>query len=108
MTRSISEADWRLFRQLQPVALGRFCQRVLEEIARLSSDPGKSNHERYLAVFTLIQRRDRELADAFDNPRRSTGLRQLALIQSHELLSVEEFGRFSAETRGAVPILLGA
>jgi hypothetical protein len=56
---------------------------------------------RYLAVFQLIQRRDRELANTFDDLRRSTALRELALIQSHELLSDEEFGRFSVETRGA-------
>ena len=107
MTYSISESDWRLFRQLHSVALERFCRRVLDEIARLSSDPGKNNHERYLAVFQLMQRRDRELSDVFDDLRRSTALRQLALIQSHELLREEEFGRFSAQTRGAVQILLG-
>jgi hypothetical protein len=47
------------------------------------------------------------LADTFDDLRRSTAVRQLALIQSHELVSAEEFGRFGAETRGAVQILLG-
>jgi hypothetical protein len=47
-------------------------QRVLEEIVRLSCDPDKSSHERYLAVFQLIQRRDRELADTFDELRLST------------------------------------
>jgi hypothetical protein len=108
MAHPISETDWRLFRQLRSVALERFCQRVLDEIARLSSDPGKNSRERYLAVFKLIQRRDRELADTFDDLRRSTALHQLAFIQSHELLSEEEFGRFSAQTRGAIQILLDA
>ena len=73
MTLSISETDGRLFRQLHPVALERFCQRVLEERARLWSGPGKSSHQRYLAVFKLIERRDKELADAFDNPRSFSG-----------------------------------
>jgi hypothetical protein len=48
------------------------------------------------------------LADTFDDPRRSIGMRQLARIQSLDLLTEEEFGRFSTETRGAVQILLGA
>src|SRR5688500_9560819 len=99
MTRTISESDWKVFRQLQPVALDRFCQRVLSEVGRLADDAGKSNHERYLAVFRLIERRDRELADAFDGMRRSTAWRQLAWIQSHGLLSEEEMSRFSDETR---------
>jgi hypothetical protein len=40
-------------------------QRVLVEIVRLSSDAEKSRHARYLAMFQLVQRRDRELADPF-------------------------------------------
>ena len=55
MSRAISEPDWKLFRQLQPLALERFCQRVLEEVGRLAADTGKTSHERYLAVLKLIE-----------------------------------------------------
>jgi hypothetical protein len=106
MSRTISESDWKLFRQFQPIALERFCQRVLSEIHRLASGADKTSHERYLAVFELIQRRDRELADAFNDFRRSTALRQLACIQSHQLLTEEELSRFSPETREVVHFLL--
>src|SRR5258707_13944135 len=51
---------------LQPLALDRFCQRVLAEVGRLAGDADKSNHQRYLAVFRLLQRRDEELANAFN------------------------------------------
>jgi hypothetical protein len=71
-------------------------EHLLEEIARVSSDADKTRHERYLGVFQLLQRRDSDLADTFDDLRRSTDMRQLALIQSHELLSEEEFDRFSS------------
>ena len=107
MQRQISEPDWKLFRQLQSLALERFCQRVLAEVSRLASEAGRSSHERYLAVFALVERRNQELAEAFDNPRRSTALFQLARLQSEGLLSEEEFARFSAETRGLVKVLLG-
>jgi hypothetical protein len=106
MTRQISESDWKLFRQLQPIALERFCERVLSEVSRLTSDTRKSSHERYLALFKLIKRRDRELADAFDDLRRSTALLQLARIQSHGLLTDEELARFSPETRDVVQFFL--
>ena len=82
-------------------------QRVLVEIVRSSSDAVKSRNERYLSVFPLRQQWDRELADTFEDLRRSTEMRQLALIPSQELLREEEFGRFSSETGVAVPILLG-
>jgi hypothetical protein len=107
MTRTISEPDWKLFRQLQGIALDRFCQRVLAEIERLASDTSKTSHERYLAIYERIHQRDRELADAFNNPRRSTAWVQLACIQSHELLSEEEMSRFSTETREVVRLYQG-
>ncbi len=106
MSRAIHESDWKVLRQLEPIALERFCQQVLSEISRFASDTNKTSHERYLAVFKLIEMRDRELANAFNNLRRSTALQQLACIQSHELLTEEEMSRFSAETRAAVQSLL--
>jgi len=103
----MSESDWRLFRQLRELALERFCERVLAEIGKVTFDSGPSHHERYLAVFKLIRERDQDLAAAFDNPRRSTALQQLALIRSFALVTDEEFGRFRPETRETVAVILG-
>jgi hypothetical protein len=108
MSREISEADWRTFRELRSIALERFSQRVLSDVVRLATETDKSSHERYRAVFGLIQRRDRELADAFNDLRRSTAVRRLACIQSHELLTEEELARFSAETRETVEFLVAS
>src|SRR5947209_19627944 len=106
MERGTHESDWKLFRQLQPVALDRFCERVLAEVTRLAADPKASHHERYLAVFRLLRRRDGELADAFNDPRRSTAMVQLARIQFHELLTEAEFAQFSPEARASVEAFL--
>jgi hypothetical protein len=54
MSRTISEPDWKVFRELQRVALDRFCQRVLAEVERLIADSQKTNHEHYLALYKLI------------------------------------------------------
>jgi hypothetical protein len=107
MSRVISEPDWRLLREMKPVALDRFCRRVLEEIARISADAGRSSHERYLAVYQLVERRDRELAETFNGLRRSTALLQLAAMRSRGLLTEEELARFSAETRDVLLLLTG-
>src|SRR5438874_2232402 len=106
MERGILESDWKLFRQLRTLALDRFCQRVLADVGRLVADNGQSSHERYLAVFELLQRRDEELAAAFNDPRRLTALVQLARIRAERLLTEEEFAGFSPETRAAVQVLL--
>ena len=102
MTNSINESDWKLFRQLRSVALERFCQRVLAEIEQLAADDTQSSHDRYLAIYKLMMRRDKELAAAFNDLRRSTALFQLVQIQSHDLLTEEEMGRFGPETRAVV------
>jgi hypothetical protein len=107
MLPGISEPDWKLFRQLHRIALERFCERVLSEVGQLASDTGKSAHERYLAVFKRIQKRDKDLADGFDDMRRSTAWRQLAIIRSLGLLTDEEFARFSPDTQDAVRLFLG-
>src|SRR5262249_36272490 len=108
MERAISEPDWKRFRQVHALALGRFCERVLAEVGQLAAEPGKSAHERYLAVFDLVHRRNKELAQAFDDFRRSTAWRQLAILRHQGLVSDDEFARFSPETRGAVQVFLGA
>ena len=106
MSREIKGSDWKLLRQMAPVALERFCQRILEEIDRLGSDSSKSHHQRYLAIFAVLQRRDHEIARAFNNMRRSTALTQLATIYSYGLLTEEEFSRLSPETRSVIELLL--
>jgi hypothetical protein len=99
MAQDIREADWKVFRKLHPLALERCCQRVLDEIGRLMNDTSKSSHERYGAVHRLVHDRDRQLAAAFDNPKRSTALLQLARIWADGLLTSAEFAQFSAEAR---------
>jgi hypothetical protein len=106
MSREIKESDWKVFREIHRVALERFCQQILSEIERAASDSNRSSHERYRVVFELIQRRDREMANAFNDPRRSSALLQLASIQSLDLLTAEEMNRFSPETHEAVRFLL--
>jgi hypothetical protein len=106
MSREIKEAEWKLLRQIVPVALERFCQRILGEIDCIKVDTTKSHHQRYLDIFAVLQRRDDEIGHAFNDLRRSTALTQLAAICSHDLLTEEEFSRFSPETRGVIEFLL--
>ena len=107
MSRDILESDWKLLRKMHPIALERFCRRILVEIERISSESARSCHQRYLDIFNLIKDRAKEIERAFDDLRRSTALVRLAAIQYHELLTEEEFSRFSPETRDTVEFLMG-
>ena len=74
MLREIKEADWKVLRRLHPVALERFCERVLAEIGSVNNDSARNFHQRYLDIFEIIERRDREMARIFDDLKRSRAL----------------------------------
>jgi len=107
MTREIKESDWKILRQVHKEALERFCDQVLSEIERISSDSAKSFHQRYLDIWKVLRRRDKELGETFDNLRRSTAFFQLASMKGRGLLTEDEFSRFSEEIREIVALLLG-
>ena len=99
MSREIPEADWKRFRMLREVALEKFCERVLVEVRQLSGAPNKSFHERYLDVFRQIDDRDKELARAFNDSRRSRMVQQLMCMRALGLIENEELAKFSQETQ---------
>jgi hypothetical protein len=99
---NISQADWKVFKGLRELALERFCSHVLDDVARISSDHAKSKHDRYLAIYRLMQERDREIDPIFDFLRRSSAVRQLCAFRSRDLLTAEEFKPLSPELRQRV------
>ena len=108
MMRQIKESDWKLLRQLHSEAVERFCKQILLEIERINSDRAKSFHQKYLDIFEVLHRRDKEIAQTFDDLRRSTALTQLASMKARGLLTEDEFLRFSQETRDVVDLVLGS
>lgn len=102
--REISEADWKHWRRASNGALQRFCAKVLREAAELESGPGTA-HERYLRLYELVGRRNRELADIFDKPRRSTAYAQIAHAVRARLLTSAEVDGFSEDTRRVIAFL---
>lgn len=44
---ALPEADWKVLRRVHPLAVGRFCERVLGEVERVLRDSAQSRHERY-------------------------------------------------------------
>jgi len=102
MSRDLPERDWKLFRELRELALERLCRRILEELQSRIEDRSRTYHERYLDVLDVLKERDREIARAFDGPRRSRMLQQLGAIQALGLLEADELARFTAGTRDRI------
>ena len=108
MAHGVRDSDWKVFRELREIALDRLSARILAEVVDIARDESRGNHERYRAVWTLLRERDAGLARAFDDPRRSTMLWQLATIYDLGLLEAHEFSRFAPDTRESVHTLLEA
>lgn len=104
MSRDIPEADWKLFRQLHPVALNRFCEQVLADIAQIAGDTKTTPHERYLKIYKVVQQRDRTIGEAFNDLRRSTAIMRILSICSHRLFTEDEIGRFTQDTRDVISL----
>jgi len=102
MARFPPEQDWETLRALHPTALGRYCERVLLEVTATLGDTARSPHERYLAVYDLMKRRDREMADAFDDMRRSRALDRILAIRRLRLFTEEEYARFTDAMRDEI------
>ena len=98
MPNSISESDWKLFRNLHAGALERLCQKVIEQIQATAAS-SQSYHERYSAIYALVKDRDKQIAEAFNDLRRSTALMQLAILRAQDLVTESELDAFSSETQ---------
>ena len=85
----------------------RFCKQILLEIELINSDHTKSFHQKYLDIYEVLHQRNQEVAQTFDNLRRSTALVQLASMKGRGLVTEDEFLRFSQETQDAVNRMLG-
>jgi len=97
--RDIPESDWKKFRNVYEVALERFSGQILEQVRTASAQPGQSLHERYLQVYRIIQEKDRQLGDAFNDPRRSHAQTQLLLMHRLGVVEPEELAQFGEQTQ---------
>ena len=97
------ERDWKHLSRLKESALQRLCRLILDEAQDLiaAAEDG-SCHSAYLALYRLVQERDRQVADGFNDWIRSYAVSHLVLWRQHNLITDEEFAAFSPETRAAV------
>ena len=101
MSRSIPEADWKTLRRLQPTLLYRLCESILADVAKASAGAG-TPHEKYIRVYELVCKRDKDVGRAFDDLRRSSALMQMMVMRSLNLFTEDEFQQLTAETRNCI------
>ena len=99
MSSDIPESDWRRFKEVHTKLLERYCSRILEDVADAARGSEGSPHDRYLKVYKLVKERDKQMAQAFDDFRRSTAVMQLGIMRRMKLLTDNELSLFSEQTR---------
>lgn len=102
MSRDIPERDWKVFRELHKVALGRLCEKILAEAKAEIERADKSPHERYLALYRLLQERDDDVARGFNDLRRSTAMMYIGIIYRMGFITESEVQRFSPQIQQIV------
>lgn len=101
------ENDWKVLRSVKDAALNRLCERIMDECRAVMDDGSLSPHERYLKLFKLIRERNDDIAHAFDDMRRSRAVQRISWIRYLDLLTEEEWNRFSPGTRETALFLAG-
>ena len=102
--RQIPERDWKAWRRLSTDALERFCGRILDEAGSFNKASG-SAHSRYLELFRYLRERDDEIAEVFNDQRRSNAYSQIAAAVRTEIVRRDELKVFSTETQEFVQAL---
>lgn len=100
----LRESDWKVFRRLHPIALERYCQRVIEEL-RVTAECTSDYHDCYLRLYRLIRERDKTMRVTFDDPSRSNAFLLLANMIAAELLPPEEIKQFSLEVQERIEVI---
>ena|SRR5579871_3067546 len=95
MSLDIREPDWKVLRDVEPLALDRLCEQILSEVTKVASDPDIGAHARYGKVYKLIHKCDKDIADAFDGLSRSNALLKLGIMVHLGLIAPGELSRFS-------------
>jgi hypothetical protein len=102
MSSDIPESDWRRFKEVHEKLLERYCSDILAEMSAAIQGTGGTAHDRYLKVYQMIRERDKQMANTFDDFRRSTAVMQLGIMRRMKLLTDEELTLFSDHTRTRV------
>ena len=95
---TITEKEWKAFNAIKDKALERYCQSILDETKRLSTQTDKTSHECYLDVWELIEERNKIMRKTFDGRSRSRAMLQLKLMRSMNLVDEDELPAFDADS----------
>lgn len=107
MQDQIKESDWKVFKELYPLALERFYDRVVDELQEVVTAGEMSSEDRYHKIYKTVKKRDKKLAKLFDRAyRRSAAFIQLVAYYREGLVTKEEINQLSEENRDRISAIV--
>ncbi|WPD21521.1 MAG: hypothetical protein SD837_15085 [Candidatus Electrothrix scaldis] len=108
----IPEPEWRKIRDMKAAVLDRACKGILNDLAgalQTTDDTlnHHNHHKQYLHVYKMLQNRDNEIAQGFNDLKRSNAYFLLAHWVGNRWITLAEFNTLSEDTRGKVLLLCG-
>ena len=87
--------------------LNQVCEQILGAVGNEIINKGNENHKAYLEVWEKIQAGDDDIAEMFNDLRRSNAVLKLAAWKRYGLLTESELHGFSEETQSVVLAIAG-
>ena len=105
--KPILEKDWKLMRSMKDAKLNQVCEQILGGVGLVIINKGNENHKAYLDVWEKVQAGDGEIAEMFNDLRRSNAILKLVAWRRYGLLTESELSGFSEETRSTIQAIAG-
>ena len=98
----IPEQDWKRIRAIKDKKLNDLCADILKEIEQEIKNKGDQNHKAYLKIWDIVNERDNDIADMFNDLKRSNAVFKLALWHKNGYLTEKELNDFTEQTRSTI------
>ena len=95
----MKELDWKVFTDIKDKAIEKYCTLALEESKEVISDQKEHVHNRYLLLYKLLQKRNKQMSLLFDGHSRSKAWIQLIAIRNEGLADEALLSKLSDEFR---------
>lgn len=99
MTYQASEHDYKYLKKLTPIIHERICKKINIETLGILTNEKLTNIDKYNEISSQVNDTDKKVHELFHDIKRSTTFGKVYVLYKRNLLSEEEFLRFSEDTK---------
>lgn len=96
---NLSEKDWKYLSCIRPQLLEELSKRINNDVRSVLEDSSLTENDKRREIYKLISERDKDVADCFDDWRRSWAPVACSKFMRYGLLKPEHLENLTPETR---------